>query len=283
MKNTINRIFMSTATIAVAVIMLLSLVMPVSYGLSEGAYIVNTKVYYAHPRTGKTIDGGTNITLGQSMVEGVVDKTALIENVNGKTYVTIGIGLTSNISKTGIFIEHNGHYEKVAIKKTGSYPKNGDTTIQYRFQMDNTGDLISPALFVIPMGRETKFFIKLNMSSARKGTGNYNSLMFKAGGEEKTREGSNASNASASSNAGEKSKAETKSSKNSLSNDSEKKSSEEKSSEKPSSDEKSTSAKVDEKNNTMSKKVAIIIGIVGVVIAGAVAVVGFLIYRKNKL
>ena len=111
------------------------------------------------------------------MVEGVVERTALVEKVGNKTYVTIGMGLMSNITKVRVYTERNGSYTGVSITKTGSFKKNGDYVYQYRFQMNDTGDIISPALYVEPMGREVKFFIKLHMSTAKKGTGAYKSLL----------------------------------------------------------------------------------------------------------
>ena len=158
MRKFTNKIFMGAATFIVAVSMIFG-AMTTTYGLSDGAYVVKASGHYVHPKTGKVIDSGNNPGIGQGMVEGVVERTALVEKVGNKTYVTIGMGLMSNITKVRVYTERNGSYTGVSITKTGSFKKNGDYVYQYRFQMNDTGDIISPALYVEPMGREVKFFI----------------------------------------------------------------------------------------------------------------------------
>ena len=68
------------------------------YAMEDGAYTVGRTTSYANPETGQTVDGGTNIALGDSMCESIVEDSALVEQSQGKTYVTLGIGLMSNVS-----------------------------------------------------------------------------------------------------------------------------------------------------------------------------------------
>lgn len=86
------------------------------------------------------------------MISSVLSNTALVEKVNGKTYVTIGLGLSSST-------------------------ENGDICEHYRFEVVSLDYYISPIIYVLPMGRDVEFYTKLNMSNAKKGTGQYKSEM----------------------------------------------------------------------------------------------------------
>ena len=143
--------------------------------LKDGAYLVSRSTYYVNPETGDTEDGGSNTALGESMIESVLDSQVLVEQVNGKTYVTLGIGLMSSISSVNIEVQtkRGGSYKKVTTTKTGSCSRGGDTCNHYRFEVVSTDYYISPSLYVTPMGREVQFFIKLNMGSAVAGSGSY--------------------------------------------------------------------------------------------------------------
>lgn len=147
--------------------------------LKDGAYIVSRTSYYLNPETGETSDGGSNIALGESMIESVLDDEVLVEKVNGKTYITIGLGLMSSVSNVTIDVQKSqgGSYKNVAITKTGSCTRDGDTCNHYRFEVVSTDYYISPSIYVTPMGREVTFYLKLNMSSAVAGTGSYRAEM----------------------------------------------------------------------------------------------------------
>ncbi|MDO5522212.1 MAG: heme-binding Shp domain-containing protein [bacterium] len=166
-------------SLCLAAIMFLSTGNTRVMAMSDGAYTVSVSYSYKNPETNQTADGGSNIALGESMIESMLEKKALVEQVNGKTYVTVGIGLMSNISSVNIQTQSSkgGSYKTVSTTKTGSSTNNGDTVNHYRFQMSNTNCYISPKVFVDPMGREVQFFIKLNMGTAKSGTGIYKSEM----------------------------------------------------------------------------------------------------------
>ena len=66
--------------------------------LNDGAYLVSRSTSYTNPLTGKTEDGGENIALGESMVSNIVESQLLVEQTNGKYYITVGLGLASNVS-----------------------------------------------------------------------------------------------------------------------------------------------------------------------------------------
>ncbi len=139
--------------------------------------VVNRNVSYAYPETGEAVDGGTNIALGDSMANSIIDPEVLVEQMNGRTYVTLGFDLMSNIRYVKVKIQKNGkdsyqNFQEVPIELVGSCVRQ-DTCNHYRFEVSSTSNYISPVIFVEPMGREVQFFIKLNMASARPGRGNF--------------------------------------------------------------------------------------------------------------
>lgn len=147
--------------------------------MADGAYTIGRQTSYVNPETGNTVDGGTNIALGDSMCEGIVEECLLVEQTNGKTYITIGIGLMSNIEKVRIQIrDQNGTYHDAKLTMTGSCQRNGDTCNHYRFEAYSADGYISPILYVTPMGRDVQFFVMPDISSAKSGTGSFVSEMI---------------------------------------------------------------------------------------------------------
>ena len=154
--------------------------MPV-YAMEDGAYTVGRSTSYANPQTGQTVDGGTNLALGDSMCASIVEGSALVEQYQGSTYVTLGIGLMSNITSVRFQIQGaDGSYREVAATQTGSCQRDGDTCNHYRIQVDSADLYISPILYVVPMGRDVQFFVKLDTGSATPGSGNFVSEMIPA-------------------------------------------------------------------------------------------------------
>lgn len=180
MKNNIAKKWIKRwicSTVAAAAMM--AAAVPV-YALDDGAYTVGRTTSYVNPETGETADGGTNVALGESMCAGIVEEQALVEQSQGKTYVTLGLGLMSNISSVAIQVQNSdGTYKDVELTKTGSCERDGDTCDHYRFEVVSPELYISPKLFVDPMGREVQFFVKLDMTSATSGSGNFVSEMVK--------------------------------------------------------------------------------------------------------
>lgn len=149
-----------------------------AYALEDGAYTIDRETSYVNPETGETVDGGTNIALGDSMCASIVEDKMLVEQSGGKTYITIGIGLMSNIENVRIQVENeNGEYENVDITKTGSCERDSDTCNHYRFEAPSVESRISPIIYVTPMGRDVQFFVIPDVDSAQAGTGNFVSEM----------------------------------------------------------------------------------------------------------
>lgn len=150
----------------------------VTFALDDGAYLIGRSTSYVNPLTGSTEDGGTNITLGESMISSIVENDLLLEQTNGKYYITIGLGLASNITDVRFkLMDSTGSFSSVNATKTGSSSANGDTVNHYRIEVSSLNDYISPIIYVTPMGRDVQFFIKLNQDSITPGTGIYVSKM----------------------------------------------------------------------------------------------------------
>ena len=160
-------------------LMMLFMFMTPIHALSDGAYLVSRSTSYTNPLTGQTEDGGENIALGESMVSNIVESQLLVEQMNGKYYITVGLGLASNVSNIRFKVMNSsGSMSSVSATKTGSSSANGDTVNHYRLQVSSLDLYISPIMYVSPMGRDVQFFIKPNISSAIVGTGIYNSQMI---------------------------------------------------------------------------------------------------------
>lgn len=135
------------------------------YALSDGSYQVGRITSYANPDTGLTVDGGTNTALGDSMCASIVDSKVKLEVSNGKYYVTVGFGLMSSVQNVRFTIYENGSYNSISYKLTDTTIKNNDNCNWYRFEVKDTDVIISPILYITPMGRDVQFFIKLDLTS----------------------------------------------------------------------------------------------------------------------
>lgn len=161
LKNMVTTLFGAVLSAAVV----LTAAFPVS-ALEDGAYTVERTVSYANPETGQTVDGGTNIALGDSMAQSIVDTTVQIEKTGEKTYVTVGLGLMSNISSVTLTLQQeDGSYAEVPYEIVGSCTRLDDLCNHYRFEMTDLNALISPIIYVDPMGRNVQFFIRLDTSA----------------------------------------------------------------------------------------------------------------------
>ena len=175
LQNIMKKIFCG---IAMAVTLVTASVS--AFALEDGAYTISRQTSYVNPDTGNTVDGGTNIALGDSMCASIVEDKLLVEKSEGKTYITIGLGLMSNITNVRIQVQdENGEYHDAEITKTGSCERDGDTYNHYRFEVSSEEQKISPIIYVTPMGRDVQFFVIPDLSSVQSGSGNFNSEMVK--------------------------------------------------------------------------------------------------------
>lgn len=137
--------------------------------IDNGIYIAPVLVDYRNPETGLIEDGGSeeNYDLGLGMCNSIVGSQALIEVENGKKYITLRFSLMSNISNVSIGVQSSsrGTYHNVSPEVT----KSGGDWKDYRFQVTDENLYISPTMYVTPMQRNVKFFIKINSSAATAG------------------------------------------------------------------------------------------------------------------
>ncbi len=151
----------------------------VTKAMEKGAFVAEVETSYANPDTGLTVDGGTNIALGDSMCASIMEDQVLIEQTEDKMYVTAGLGLMSNVSDVSMKVMNaDGEFRDVELTLTGSCERDGDTCNHYRFEMNPEDKYFSPVIFVTPMGRNVQFFVKINYDSAQPGTGNFASEMI---------------------------------------------------------------------------------------------------------
>lgn len=161
------------STFIVMLVVMTSITVVEAKALSNGVYVAPISVDYKNPETGLIEDGGSeeNYELGLSMCKSIVGSQALIEVENGKKYVTLRLSLISNISNVNIGVQGSsrGSYYNVSTEVT----KTGNDTKDYRFQIIDENLYISPTLYVTPMGRSVKFFIKFNVQGAASGSGDF--------------------------------------------------------------------------------------------------------------
>ncbi len=154
--------------------------------MDNGAYLASVQTSYANPDTGETVDGGTNIALGDSMCESIVDDQVLIEKTDNKMYVTVGLGLMSNVSEVSMqVVNDKGEFRDVELTLTGNCERDNDTCNHYRFEMEPDDKYFSPIMFVTPMGRDVQFFVSIDYNSIQEGTGNFQSEMLEKKAETK--------------------------------------------------------------------------------------------------
>ena len=156
------------------------------HALEDGAYIVSRTSTYINPDTGLTAKGATSNETGENMAARILAPEVLVEQSNGRTYVTIGLGMASSISNVSIQIQTSsgGGYQPVSFTNTGSSTLNGDTCRHYRFEVVSPYLNISPKFIVEGMGMELEFYIVLNMNSANSGTSIYLSEMVQGNYQE---------------------------------------------------------------------------------------------------
>jgi hypothetical protein len=140
-------------------------------GYEDGAYIAPTNTYYLNPDTGVTDDGGSkNAALGEGMCRSVVYKDALVEFNGDKIYATVRLQLMSNMKDFRLYVQ-DGAGDSYTKESPRSYSKvaprvmtedAGADTTDYRFEIPSVTAYMSWEMYVIPMGRDVKFYMNLS-------------------------------------------------------------------------------------------------------------------------
>lgn len=147
------------------VIAMVAAIPALATALKPGIYTAGRTTSYADPETGKTVDGGTDIALGDSMCANILDKKVLVEYDGDKTYLTIGLGMMSYIKKDSVTVQvqqKNGKYKDVHAEYTGKSILDGDDCYHYRFEVPDATARFSPRFYVMPMSRYVQFFGQVN-------------------------------------------------------------------------------------------------------------------------
>lgn len=145
-----------------------------AFALSDGAYTADTLTHYLNPDTGKTDDGGTgNAEIGEGMCRSVVYPKALIEQKNGKTWITVRILLYSNLSNARVYTQDlpKGNYTEVkhTVMSENSPNDSGD----FRFEVPSADCYVKTKMYVEPMGRDVCFYWKVDTSTAQSGNADF--------------------------------------------------------------------------------------------------------------
>ena len=162
------------------------------YAMEDGAYIVNRTSTYNNPDTGLTARGETSNATGNNMVANILAADVLVEISEGRTFVTIGLGMESTIRNVAMQIQEHagGQFLIVPHTITGTSTLNNDTCVHYRFEVVSPDLIIAPRFIVDGMGMELEFYIILDMNSRTPGTSIYLSEMVQspAGSEDEVLE-----------------------------------------------------------------------------------------------
>lgn len=118
--------------------------------------IGTTKAYYAHPITGVIEDAGNNAGIGQGMAENVLHPQALLEEDDGRYFLSVRYNLANYISNETFAVQEKDDEdfystEAVVTNETGE-------TRDYRFEIPSKDVIIRTSFYVEPMGRDIVFY-----------------------------------------------------------------------------------------------------------------------------
>ncbi|MDR1588695.1 MAG: NEAT domain-containing protein [Oscillospiraceae bacterium] len=138
-----------------------ALAAPADYG--DGAYTTASFTYYLNPDTGVTDDGGTkNAALGEGMCRSVVYETALVELDGGKIYATVRLQLMSNMKDFRLYVQNEPKGGYTSVRPRVIAEDASADTADYRFEIPSVTAYMSWEMYVIPMGRDVKFYMNLD-------------------------------------------------------------------------------------------------------------------------
>ncbi|MDR1299242.1 MAG: NEAT domain-containing protein [Oscillospiraceae bacterium] len=160
-------------TLAAALVLALAIAAPFAAAAAQeedGVYLAETITNYLNPDTGVTDDGGSkNAALGEGMCRSVVYEKALVEIIGGKIYATVRLQLMSNMKDFRLYVqdEPKGGYTKAAPRVMQEDA--GADTADYRVELPDVTSNMSWEMYVIPMGRDVKFYMNLSDSLTQGG------------------------------------------------------------------------------------------------------------------
>ncbi|MDO5713610.1 MAG: heme-binding Shp domain-containing protein [Tissierellia bacterium] len=122
--------------------------------------IAKATPYYSHPVTGIIEDPGNNPGIGQGMTENVLHPQALVEEVEGRYFLTVRYNLANYIKNESFAVQNRGDeaFYSVGAEVTASTAETKD----YRFEIPSKNVVIRSTFFVGPMGRDVIFYYDLS-------------------------------------------------------------------------------------------------------------------------
>ncbi len=141
--------------------------------LEQGAYGVYAGSNYWNPDTGEIDDGGTaNAALGDGMSRSVTGTSALVEREGDSYYVTIRLLLQSSTYDAQFWTRTD--YNTYASVSYDMMAENAVTdSVDYRFAVTDPFQPIKASMYVVPMGRDTVWYIQLDESTVSSDTGDF--------------------------------------------------------------------------------------------------------------
>lgn len=115
--------------------------------------------YYRHPITGIIEDSGgeSSAALGQSMVMSVAPTVAMLEEVDGKYYVTFSFNLMNSISDVEFQVQQRGDSDWEIV--THEIISTGDDVETFKIEIPTQDAIVRASAFVVPMGRSVVFYM----------------------------------------------------------------------------------------------------------------------------
>lgn len=144
----------------IAIVLLMSLLVILPTGAKAySSEIATTTPYYAHPISGLVEDAGNDPGIGQGMIETVLQSQALVEEVDGKLFLTVRYSLAENISNETFAVQNRG--EKDFYLVDYQLIKSDAETRDYRFEIPSKSAIIRSSFFVTAMGRDIVFYFDI--------------------------------------------------------------------------------------------------------------------------
>lgn len=159
MSKSIAKFFTKLCCAVVVLALMAGITAVQALALSNGIYIATASPHYKHPVTGVIEDSGGegSAVLGQSMTESALYNKALVEVDNkGTTYITVRLKLMDNIENPEF--EVDGKSVSASLMQE-DYTEN---TADYRMKVPSEKSIIKCSMYVVPMGRQVKFFITVS-------------------------------------------------------------------------------------------------------------------------
>lgn len=140
--------------------------LPTGVTQNQNSVAVYANSSYWNPDTGEIDDGGTaNAALGDGMSRSVTGTTALVEWEGDVCYVTLRLLLQSSTYDAQFWTRTDyNSYEALSYEIVAENTQTD--SVDYRFAVADPYQPIRASMYVIPMGRDTVWYIQLDETTA---------------------------------------------------------------------------------------------------------------------